>query len=113
MKTKTVYISIPITGKRESTQRKKALKFQRKFEKMGFLVVNPFEIGDNLAKAYINISGRTPTYKEYMKEDLANLEWCSHIFLCDGWTESNGCMDEVDQSIRDGLTFLFESNYKF
>lgn len=110
---KVAYISIPISGMDYQVQYFKSLSIQTKLENEGFEVVNPFHLGMMLRASYLNIAGREPTYEDYMREDLANLETCTHIFLCNGWSYSNGCIDEVDQSIRDNLIFLFESNYKF
>ena len=109
----TIYLSIPITGKCELSQRKKAKMFQRYFEALGNEVVNPFDIYDQLRKCHLMIPGKEPTYEEILREDLCNLEWCSHIFLCDGWTESKGCITEVEKALEYNIKVLFESNYKF
>jgi len=107
-----IYISIPMQGKCMLAQRRKALMWQKYFEILGHTVINPFEIGDQLKKCHLLIAKREPTYHEYLQEDLCNLEWASHIFLCNGWTESFGCMEEVDKSIECNLKFLFERNFK-
>ena len=108
-----VYISLPITGKCEIKQRYIARKLQRKFEKSGHTVVNPFDLGDQLLKCHLMIAKREPTYEEYMQEDLSNLDNCTHIFLCNGWSESKGCIREVERSLNCGIKFLYESTYKF
>ena len=109
----TIYISIPITGKCELSQRKKAKMFQRYFEDLGYGVVNPFDLYDQLRRCHLNIAGKEPTYDEILREDLCNLEWCSHIFLCEGWSESKGCIMEVEKAIEHGIKFLFEKTYMF
>lgn len=93
-------------------QRRKATLWQRYFEALGHEVINPFELADQLRKKYIIASGNEPTYHEYLDYDLCNVDSCTHIFLCEGWPESFGCMEEVDRSIENGITFLFERNFK-
>lgn len=99
-------------GKNEATQRKISYMWQRYFENIGNTVINPFELADRLKNAYLNITGKEPTYQQYLQEDLCNLEWATHIFICDGWTESFGCMAEVDKAIEKGIIFLFEQKIK-
>lgn len=110
---KTIYISIPITDKCEISQRLKALEIQRKFEQRGFSVTNHFDLGDRLKKSFNLIGKCEPSYEDYMKEDLANLEDCDGIFLCDGWKLSNGCVREDEHALLLEKTILYESNYKF
>ena len=108
---KFIYISIPINtpGYDIEKQRRKASKWQRYFEQQGYTVINPFELAEQLRKSYMLITGNEPTYNQYLHEDLMNVEDCQEIFLCEGWTESYGCMEEVDHSIKHGLIFRFES----
>ncbi len=108
-----VYISLPISGKCEIKQRIIAKKYQRKFEKLGHTVINPFDLADHLKKYHLMIAGREPTYEEYMQEDLCNLDFCSHIFLLNGWSESNGCIRECERALDNDIQFLFESTFKF
>ena len=104
-----IYISIPITGKCEATQRKLAYLYQRHFERMGKKVINPFEIGDALREKIEN-----PTYQDYMDLDLQAIQkYVTEIFLCNGWSESKGCMDEVDAGVKKGVKFLCESWLKW
>jgi len=114
MKQRIIYISIPINtpGYDIDKQRAKAAYWQRYFEERGFEVVNPFNLADMLRASFIKIVGREPSYAEYLKEDLSNMEPCTDIFLCCGWTESNGCMEEVDNSIRLELVFWYENKMK-
>lgn len=108
-----VYISIPIAEKCEVAQRKKAAEIQRKFEHNGFEVVNPFNLADMLAKSFRLIGKTEPTYEDYMKEDLNNLEDCTHIFLCEGWKLSKGCVREAEHALLLEKEILYESTYKF
>jgi len=109
---RTIYISIPMMGYDRTLQRRKARMWQRFFERLGFIVINPFELADQLRKSFIDIAGREPTEAEYLHEDLMNMQICTHVFLCNGWTESFGCMEEVDYSIKLGLKFMYESKYQ-
>jgi len=105
----TIYISLPITGRCERTQRRKARMIQRLLEADGHTVINPFDIGDNLDSVIYN-----PTYKQYMERDiLAINNHADAIFLCNNWSMSMGCMDEVDAGVKKGVLFLLESTYKF
>lgn len=108
-----VYISIPMSGKNEIEQRAKALEIQRRFERNGFCVVNPYELGDRLAKSFRLIAKTEPTYEDYMKEDLNSLEDCTHIFLCEGWRFSKGCVREAEHALLLEKEILYETKYKF
>lgn len=112
MSKRTMYISIPMAGYDELMQRNRAKFWQRYWELLGYEVVNPFELGDLLKASYLNITGKEPTYAEYLHEDLINLEFCSDIFMCNGWTNSYGCMEECDKSIVHNIQFHFESKIK-
>lgn len=113
MTEKSIYISLPITGKCELKQRLKALEIKRKFEEKGFSVVNPFDLGDRLKRSFMLIGNSVPTYDDYMREDLNNLEDCTHIFLSDGWKLSSGCVREAEHALLLEKTILYETNYKF
>ena len=46
MNKRSIYISIPMTGKDEAQQRRRADYWTRHFEALGYEVINPFDIGD-------------------------------------------------------------------
>ena len=98
-----------MTGYDDIIQRTKADVWQRYWEERGYKVVNPYDLADMLKASYANIVKREPTDAEYLHEDLINLEWCSDIFMCNGWTNSFGCMEECDKSIAHKIKFHFES----
>jgi hypothetical protein len=110
---KIVYISLPISGKCEQKQRLKALDLQRKFESIGYEVVNPFDLADRLANSFRTIGKAEPSYEDYLKEDLNNLEDCTHIFLCEGWRFSKGCVREAEHALLLEKEILYETKYKF
>jgi hypothetical protein len=99
-----------MTGYDLVLQRSKAMMWQLYYESIGYIVINPFELADQLRKSFIDLAGREPTEAEYLHEDLMNLRICTDIFLCNGWTASYGCMEEVDISISLGLKYHFEAN---
>lgn len=104
-----IYISLPITGRCEKTQRRKARMIQRLLEADGHGVINPFDLGDILDTVLGN-----PTYEQYMYYDIMAInQRANAIFLCEDWSVSSGCMDEVDAAMKKGIVFLFESIYKF
>ena len=53
MNKRSIYISIPMTGKDEAQQRRKADYWTRHFEALGYEVINPFDIGDQLKKMFL------------------------------------------------------------
>lgn len=110
---KKVYISIPMTGKDMKEQRERARLWHR-FFRVGaaYQVINPFYLGDFLDAIHEKSGLKPPTYEEYLDYDIRELANCTHIFLCDGWTESKGCMAEVDEAIKLGLQFITERNIK-
>ena len=101
-----------MTGYDEKLQRRKAMQWQRYFEALGHEVINPYALADGLYLSFRKLGGKEPGYADYLQEDLMNLKTCTHIFFCLGWTESNGCMEECDESIKLNLKFMFENKYE-
>ena len=107
MKRQSIYISLPITGHEEATQREKAGQISTMLSEMGYdTVINPFDLYDAL-KCEI---GREPEYEEIMQADLAALKLCDAIFMCTGWETSAGCIRERQQAINQGQTILYEES---
>jgi len=108
-----IYISLPIDtpGYNYITQWRIAKKFQRLFEADGHIVINPFDLADQLDKAWMMVGGKPPTRREYLDRDLDNIPFCTHIFLCNGWQESEGCIEEAEEATFYNVTFLYERNY--
>jgi len=105
---KTIYICIPMPVFCERTQRKKADYWQKHFEQIGYTVINPFELRDQLEKCHHLIAKCDPMEPEYKRERMCNLEFSDKLFLCSGWAHDADCMDEVDQGIKCGLKFEFQ-----
>jgi Domain of unknown function (DUF4406) len=92
-----------MTGKDEVKQKKETKMWQQYHEEKGFKVVNPFDIGRELALKHMSKGIKLPTYNEYMIADLKALDKCTHIFFCKDWSDSKGCMIECDRAIKLGL----------
>ena len=107
-----IYVSIPMKNKDELIQRRRAKRIQNHFEGKGYEVVNPFELGDRLKRAYLKIAKKEPTYDQYLKEDLANLEDCDLIFMDKGWSESNGCMEEITLAKSKDIEIILGDYYE-
>ena len=104
----SIYISIPISGLSESVQRAKAGMVAQMLREMGYeKVINPFIISDWLK----NSMKREPTYDEYLDADIAVLRGCTAIYMCEGWSKSNGCKIERQEAINAGLEVIYEYGY--
>lgn len=108
-----IYLSLPISGKCELKQRATAKMFQRYFEALRHEVVNPFNIYDKFREWKLRWCGIEPINDEIITENTIMINRCSHIFLCNGWSESNGCITEAEKAVECGIKFLFERTYKF
>lgn len=102
-----IYLSLPITGKDECKQRQIAKMWQRYYESKGHIVSNPFDIYDRLIKLIPN-----PSLRVIMTEDLTELMTNDAIFLCNGWENSKGCLEEVELAIQQKLKVMFENHIK-
>lgn len=103
-KKEKVYISIPISGLDEAVQREKAHQVETMLTDMGYDVVNPFTLADEL-RAQLE---REPTYDEYMEHDLLYVRFCDVIYMCRGWAESNGCRIEWQKAKKMGKEIIYE-----
>jgi hypothetical protein len=103
-----IYISLPITGKDEKTQRRTARMWKLYWDSKGHTVINPFDLADRLDSLH-RIGGlKPPTYREYMEVDLAELQTCDAIFFVNGWSESKGCIEEAEKAIICSIKPIFE-----
>lgn len=94
----TIYISLPITGK-EKDAREKADRVKTMLSKMGWEVINPFEI----------YHSPDASYGQMLGADIATLiEYCNAIFLCKGWRESHGCKIEKFVAETMGMKIIYE-----
>lgn len=105
---RTIYISLPITGRDETRQRRLAGLWAHVFTRKGYNVVNPFDLYEDL-KTFL---GREPSYDEIMKVDLSTLRSCTDMLLVDDWHNSNGCMDEIDVATKRGIKLHYDLKVK-
>lgn len=96
---KTIYISLPITG-RESDARRRADLMKAMLSRAGYSVVSPFDIND----------GKDATYADYLCADLRALADCDAIMLCDGWQFSSGCRIERTFAGEFGKEIMYENS---
>lgn len=93
-----IYISLPITG-RETEAREKADRVKTMLSKMGWDVINPFEI----------YHSPDASYGQMLGADIATLiEYCDAIFLCRGWNNSPGCRVEYFVAREFNKKIIFE-----
>ena len=98
---KRVYICIPY----DTALRAMAKAIQNDYEARGYVVMNPFGIMAALKRSYQQIGWREPQPEDYLRERLANVEFCEEIVLCHRWADDAVCMEEVDKAIACGLKF--------
>lgn len=93
-----IYISIPISGKSFYLQYDKATEIAEQIRALGHEPVNPFDTPE--PPEGLSEKAR---YAYFMGEDIKQLLVCDAIFLCDGWSHSNGCRVEWEAAYRNGL----------
>jgi len=87
---KKIYLSLPITGQ-EAPSKEIAQKAQIYYEKVGFIVINPHQVKQDM----FEILGRIPTEPEIMGADLMELGQCDAMILFPQWKNSKGCNLEI------------------
>lgn len=88
-----IYISIPITGHDEKTQRANARYIADRLRAMGHEPVNPF---DKPAVPAIlpDVLSDKEKYAMYMGWDIRELLLCDAVVFAFGWRHSKGCLLE-------------------
>lgn len=111
---KKVYICIPINsdGFDFETQKAIAKMWQNHFERLSYVVINPFELAKELERSYRNLSRSEPTYNEYLGNSLVHMIMCDYAFICNGWENSNGCITEAERMPFYRVKPIFERTYK-
>ncbi len=109
-----IYISLPINteGYDINLQRKNAKKWQLHLESQGYSVSNPFEIYDRLCQFHKDTHRKQPTRLEIMTADLKELIKNDVIFFCNGWSESEGCIEEAELAMVCDMKVMFEKDIK-
>lgn len=101
-----IYISIPITGRDEDMQRKKAEEIQDIFGREKALT--PFELSDLLDSKFERFGLGKPSYADYLVNDISCLKHCDAILMCEGWEESPGCRAEKAFAEAIGLKIMYQ-----
>ncbi|GHU13003.1 hypothetical protein FACS1894161_2410 [Spirochaetia bacterium] len=107
----TVYISGPITGKRNGN-RKAFEKAQEKLEKEfgyeegKFRIISPVKIGETVNQNFEDTRlwlGKAikPQWEDYMKACIKRLMDATHVFFLKGWDKSRGAV--LERKIAEGL----------
>lgn len=87
---KTIYISGKITGTEDYEDR--FLKAEQKLSKRGFNVLNPVKAGKWLER---HLAPKSPTWVEYMKQDIKVMMSADCIYMLKGYRESKGARLEL------------------
>jgi hypothetical protein len=100
----TVYISGPITGKRNGNRRafEKALeKLEKEFGygKGAFRVITPMKIAETVEANFADMNrilnkSKKPQWEDYMKSCIKRLCDSTHVFFLKGWEKSRGAVLE-------------------
>ena len=107
-----IYISIPMANHCMIKQRKISLHWQAILESQGHTVINPFLLGDHLDAVHVACRRNKPTYKQYLDHDLCEMQDAEAIFLCQGWSSSNGCLKESEKALLCEMQFIFDYKHK-
>src|SRR5690625_774633 len=94
---KRVYISGKMTGIKDFNY-PVFHKKEKQLRRLGYEVFNP-----------ANIQGRDDwTWQDYMRECIAAIPKCTHIYLLNGWETSRGANIELLIANTIGLTVMYE-----
>lgn len=103
---KSIYISIPITG-HEATYEQRldaAVEYVKKMYPKYKIIITPKEIAERLEK----YKPTKPKYSDYLLADLKEIRHCDAIFMCRGWSDSDGCYAEWSFAWAIGLKILYK-----
>lgn len=81
-----IYISLPISGRREADARREADLIASAISPKGHTPVNPFNV----------YAGKKPHYFDHICCDLRALLDCDAIYMACGWGLSSGCQLEFE-----------------
>lgn len=98
----TVFIIIPSNEYIAESQKKQAKNIQHHYEKCGHMVINPFELTEDLEKSFFNIAGRDPNAEEYRREIDNNIQFSSSVVLCTGWHTDAECCLQLQSALKNG-----------
>ena len=102
---KIIYISLPIRGHEDTYEQRldEAIEYVKKMYPDVY-IITPKEIAERLE----DYQPMKPKYKEYLLADIEAIAHCDAIFMCRGWSDSNGCYAEWSFAWAIGLTILYK-----
>lgn len=83
-KSKTVYISLPITGRDDEQVYQQNREAFMRLNRLDYPVITPLDLG----------IPKTATHEEAMKLCLRFMLQCDAVYFCDGYLGSKGCLTE-------------------
>ena len=109
---KSVFIIMPMpVGKAGTHQQQKAKRLVNHFERMGYVVFDPYEIIHRLELSY-NVFGNTdPERNDYLKEFKSNIDSCSSVLISTGSLDDEMCIELITHAKQQGKELLGEMNY--
>lgn len=107
---KTIYISLPITGRKQETVRKHAERLRSMVESLGGSYVLPTEIPEIREAIGRGEDQEDPIafYNFCMGHCVRSLLGCHEIMLGIGWRKSRGCRAEAALAVVYGLRIFEE-----
>ena len=102
-----IYISIPITGQEATYEQRldAAVEYVKKMYPKYDIIITPKEVAENLEKGCHPFE---PKYKDYLLADMRVISHCDAIFMCQGWSHSDGCYAEWSFAWAIGLNILYK-----
>lgn len=101
-----IYISIPITGQEATYEQRldAAVEYVKKMYPKYKIIITPKEIAERLE----NYKPTKPKYSDYLLASLKEIRHCDAIFMCQGWSDSDGCYTERSFAWAIGLKILYK-----
>jgi hypothetical protein len=107
----TIYISGPITGKRNNNRRafeKAHEKLEKTFgyEDGKFRIISPIKIAETVDLNFSDTNKvlskhKTPKWEDYMRACIKRLCDATHVYFLKGWEKSKGAV--LERKIAEGL----------
>lgn len=104
---KIIYISLPITGHEDTYDKRldEAVEYVKEMYPEYDRIITPKYVADGLNERLDPI---IPAYKDYLYENIGVLTVCDAIFMCRGWSDSDGCYAEWAFADAIGLDILYQ-----
>ena len=101
-----IYISIPITGHEDTYEQRleAAVEYVKRVYPKYKIIITPKEVAERLE----DYKPTKPKYSDYLLADLKEIRHCDAIFMCRGWSDSDGCYAEWSFAWAIGLTILYK-----